>query len=104
MVCTFKGTERLDTNFKEGTINIVERHKADKGTEGWTGSRKRPIGDQIEPALGRTIAVRIDVVADILNPVGEEFTFLQLKGGPDTVLHKGRTYTFEIRQKSVQRR
>jgi hypothetical protein len=105
MVCTFKGAERLDANFKEGTINIVERHKADKGTEGLTGIGKRPIGDQIESGLGRAIAVRSDVVADILNPVGEEFTFLQLEGDTgDTVLHKDRKYKLELRQKSVQRR
>ena len=93
---------QLDANFKEGTINIVEQHKANKGTEGLTGSGKRPIGDQIEFGLGRAIAIRSDVVADILNPVGEEFTFLQLES--DTVLHKDRTYTFKIRQKSVKRR
>jgi hypothetical protein len=69
MVCTFKGTELLDANFKEGTINIVERHKADNGTEGLTGSGKRPIGDQIEYGHGRAIAVWCDVVADILDPV-----------------------------------
>ena len=67
-----------------------------------TGSGKWPIGDQIEFGLGRAVAVRSDVVADILNPVGEEFTFLQLES--DTVLHKDRTYTLEIRQKSVKRR
>ena len=61
-----------------------------------TGSGKWPIGDQIEFGLGRAVAVRSDVVADILNPVGEEFTFLQLES--DTVLHKDRTYTLEIRQ------
>ena len=33
--------------------------------------------------------------------VGEECTFLQLES--DTVLHKDRTYTLEIRQKSVKR-
>jgi len=33
--------------------------------------------------LGRTVAIRSDVVADILNPVGEKFTLLQLKS--DTV-------------------
>ena len=104
MVHTFKGTERLDANFEEGTINIVEQHKANKGTEGLTGSGKRPIGDQIEFGLGRTIAIWSDVVANILNPVGEEFTLLQLEG--DTaVLHKDRrTYTLEVRQKSFQRR
>jgi hypothetical protein len=93
VVCTFKGTERLDANFEEGTINIVERHKANKGTEGLTGSGKRPIGDQIEFGLGRAIAIRSDVVT---------FTFLQLEG--DTVLQNDRTYTLKIRQKSFKER
>ena len=46
MMLTFEGTERLDSNLEERTIDIVERHKTNKGTKGLTGSGKRPIGDQ----------------------------------------------------------
>ena len=72
MVCTFEGAERLNANLEErAPIDIVEgRHKANKGTERLTDSRERPIGDQIEFGLGRTVAVRSDVVANILDPVG----------------------------------
>ena len=58
------GMERPDANFEEGTIDIVERHKADKATKGLTGSGKRPIGDQIEFGLGRTIAIWSDVMRE----------------------------------------
>jgi hypothetical protein len=67
-----------------------------------TGSGKWPIGDQIEFGLGRTVAVRSDVVADILYPVGDKCTLLQLKS--DTVLHKDRANAVEVCQESVQRR
>ena len=89
-------------NLEERAVDIVEEHKAHKGTERLTGSRERPIGDQIEFGLGRTVAIRSDVVADILNPVCEKFTLLQLES--DTVLHKDRANALEVRQESVQRR
>ena len=103
MVHMFERAERLNANLEERAIDIVEGHKANKGTERLTGSRERPISDQIEFGLGRTVAIRSDVVADILDPVCEKFTLLQLKS--DTVLHKDRANAFEARQEmSVQRR
>jgi hypothetical protein len=100
----FEGAERLNANLEERAIDVVEGHKANKGTERLTSSRERgPISDQIEFGLGRTVAIRSDVVADILlDPVGEKFTLLQLKS--DTVLHKDRANAFEVCQESVQRR
>ena len=102
MVRTFEGAEWLNVNLEERAVDIVEEHKAHKGTERLTGSRERPIGDQIEFGLGRTVAIRSDVVADILNPVCEKFTLLQLES--DTVLHKDRANAVEVCQESVQRR
>ena len=102
MVRTLERAERLNVNLEERAIDVVEGHKADKGTERLTGSKERSISDQIEFGLGRTVAVRSDVVADILDPVGEKITLLQLES--DTVLHKDRANTFEVCQKSVQRR
>ena len=102
MVRTLERGERLNANLEERAIDVVEGHKADKGTKRLTGSRERPISDQIEFGLGRTVAVRSDVVADILDPVGEKFTILQLKS--DTVLHKDRANAVEVCQESVQRR
>ena len=105
MVHTLEGVERLITRIsKKGQpIDVVEGHMADKGTERLTGSRERPISDQIEFGLGRIVAVQSDVVADMLDPVCEKFTLLRLES--DTVLHKDRgANTFEVCQESVQRR
>ena len=102
MTLAFKGTEGLDANLEERAIDIVEQHKVNKGTKRLASSRKRPIGDQIEFGFSRTAAIRSDVVANILDPVCEKFTFFQLESG--TVLHKDRAHTFEVHQKSVQRR
>ena len=41
-------------------------------------------------------------MTDILNPVCEKFTLLQLES--DTVFRKDRANTFEVHQKSFQRR
>jgi hypothetical protein len=63
MVRTFERAERLNANLEERAIDIVEEHKANKGTERLTGSRVRSrISDQIEFGLGRTVANRSDVV------------------------------------------
>jgi hypothetical protein len=57
MVHMFERAERLNANLEERAIDIVEGHKANKGTERLTGSRERPISDQIQFELGRTVAV-----------------------------------------------
>ena len=104
MVRMLERAERLNANLEErATEDVVEGHKADTGTERLTSSRERPISDQIEFGLGRTVAVRSDVVADILDPVGEKFTLLQLES--DTVLHKDGANAVEVCQEtSAQRR
>jgi hypothetical protein len=59
MVRTLERAERLHANLEERAIYVVERHKANKGTERLTSSRERPISDQIEFGLGRTVALKL---------------------------------------------
>jgi hypothetical protein len=98
VVLSFQGTKRLDANLKEGAVNIVERQETDKGGKGLAVNRKRPVGDQIKLGVGRTIAVRGDVVTDILNSVSEKFTLLQLKR--HTILLEDITHTSKIGKES----
>ena len=58
-----------------------------------TVSREWPIGNQVKFRLGRAIAIWGDVVAYILDAVGEEFTFLELES--HTVFHEDIANTFE---------
>jgi hypothetical protein len=69
VVLTLEGTERLDTDFEKGAIDIVKRKKTDEGAERYAACWKRPVGDQIEFRFGRAVAVGSDVVTDILNAV-----------------------------------
>ena len=101
MMLAFEGMERLDSNLEQRTIVIAEQHKADKATERLTRSGKRPISDQIEFGFGRIVAGWDDVVANILNPVCEKFTLLQLES--DMVLHKDKAIAFKVRHRRVSK-
>ena len=79
MVFTLESAEWLHTNFKEGTIDVVESKQADEGAEGWSVDRKGPIGNQIELGLGWAVAGGCDVMTDIFDAVGKELAFLQLE-------------------------
>jgi hypothetical protein len=86
MMLAFESAKRLDTDLEEGAIYIVEGEEADEGTQGLAVDGERPIVDEIELGFGRTIAVRGDIVTDILNSVSEEFTLLQLES--DSIFHE----------------
>ena len=59
MVRTLERGERLNANLEERAIDVVEGHKADKGTKRLTGSRERPISDQIEFGLDRPVPLGV---------------------------------------------
>ena len=86
MVLTLEGSERFDTNLEERAINIVEGEKADERSEGLTVGRDGPISYQIKLGFGWAVAIRGDVVADVLNAVGQKLAFLELES--DSILHE----------------
>ncbi len=65
-----------------------------------TVSREWPIGNQVKFRLGRAIAIWGDVVAYILDAVGEEFTFLELEGY--TVFHENIADAFEQAKQGLE--
>ena len=101
MMLAFESAKRLDTDLEEGAIYIVEGEEADEGTQRLAVDGERPIVDEIELGFGRTIAVRGDIVADILNSVSEEFTLLQLES--DSIFHEDIADAFkQLEQSSKQ--
>jgi hypothetical protein len=69
MVLTLEGTERLDANLEEGTVNIIEGEEADEGAQQGTVDRKGPICNKIKLRFRRTVAVRGDIMADVFYAV-----------------------------------
>ncbi len=93
MMLAFKEAQRLDSNFEERAINVVESEETDEGCQRRTSTGKRPIGNQIKFGLSRAIAIRSDVMANMLYAIREKLALLQLKG--NTILQKNITDTFE---------
>jgi hypothetical protein len=93
MVLAFNEAQRLDSDFEEGAMDVAEGEETDEGGQRRTSARDRPVVDQIELGLSRAIAIRSNVVANMLNAVGEKLAFLQLKS--DTMLQKDVADTFK---------
>jgi hypothetical protein len=100
VVLAFKGTKRLDSDFEEGAVDVVEGKETDERTEGHTIRRKRPVVDEVELGLGRTVAIRSNVMADVFNPVSKEFALLQLES--NTIFHKHVTHTLKQTKESSE--
>jgi hypothetical protein len=100
VVLAFKGTERLDSNFEEGAVDVVEGKETDERAKGHTIRRKRPVVDKVELGFGRTVAVRGDVMSDILDAVSKEFTLFKLKS--NAILHEHVANTLEQTKKSSE--
>ncbi len=76
---------------------VVEGEETDDGGQRRTSARDRPVIDQIELGLSRAIAIRSDVVANMLDAVGEKLALLQLKS--NAILQKDITDTFKQQEK-----
>ncbi len=98
MMLALKATEGLDTDLKEGTVDVVEGEQTDEGAQGLPIDRKGPVSDQIKLGFGGTVAIRSDVMADVFDAVGEELALLQLEG--NSVFHKDVTNTFKQTKQS----
>jgi hypothetical protein len=98
MMLALKATEGLDTDFKEGTADVVEGEQTDEGAQGLSIGRKGPVSDQLKLGFGGTVASGSDVVANMLNAVGEELALLQLES--DSVLHENIANASKETQKS----
>jgi hypothetical protein len=86
MMLSLKATEGLDTDFKEGTADIVEGEQTNEGAQGLPVGRKRPVSDQIELGFGETVASGSNVMANMFDAVSEELTLFHLES--DSALHK----------------
>jgi hypothetical protein len=86
-------SKRLDTHFKERAVNVVEGEKANERAQRLAIDRKGPVVDEVEFGFGRAVAIRGDIMTDILDAVSKKFTLFQLKR--DTVFHKHITHTFK---------
>jgi hypothetical protein len=98
MMLSLKATEGLDTDFKEGTADIVEGEQTNEGAQGLPVGRKRPVSDQSELGFGETVASGSNVIANMLDAVSEELALLQLES--DSVLHKDITDASKQTKKS----
>jgi hypothetical protein len=97
---TLESTEWLHTNFKEGTVDVVEsKQKSMKEPRDGplTGRGQSVIKSNLDLA-GQLPVGGCDVVTDIFNAVGKELAFLQLES--DTVFHKDSINTLKQTKKS----
>mgnify|MGYP002807135765 CR=1 FL=1 len=66
--------EWLDENFKPRAASVVKGEQTDTREQDSNSYIYRPISNDLQLGLGWTVAIWSDVVADIFNAVGEEFT------------------------------
>jgi hypothetical protein len=75
VVLALEGTQGLHADFEERAACIIKSEQTNERTKGLTVLREGPIRDQIEFGLSGTIAIRSDVMANMLDVVGEELAF-----------------------------
>jgi hypothetical protein len=93
MMLAFEESQRLDTNFEEWAIYVVEGEEANEGCQRRAGTGKWPVSDQIKFRLSGTVAIGGDVMANILDAISEELALFQLEG--NTILREDIADTFE---------
>jgi hypothetical protein len=93
VVLALEGTQGLHADFEERAACIIKSEQTNERTKGLTVLREGPIRNQIEIGLSGTIAVRSDIMANILDAVGEELAFFQLKS--NAVLDENVAKAFE---------
>ena len=86
VVLAFEGAKWLDSDIEEGAADVVEGEEADERAERCSIHWKGPIGNQIKLRLSGAVAIRSDVVTNVLDAVGKELAFLKLEC--DTVFHE----------------
>jgi hypothetical protein len=101
MVLAFESAKGLDSDLEERAVYIVKSEEADERTQRLAIDWKRPIVNKIEFGLGRAVALRGDIVADVFDAVSEELAFLQLKG--DAIFHEDVADAFKQLKQSSEK-